>query len=227
MQTEVNHKLVAPEIISKLINISGRQRMLSQRICMYALLANQSEFHKNEGLKIIELFKTSHQLIVNGNQEFPGLFSKNLYRIFFGIENNEGIISDFIETSEAYFKSLNEYDPFNQKSRLITKMIEMSTDRLLKILDSVTSGFEYEMVVSTDNLSKRIQENNFEIKSILNDVSRLAKRTRMVSINAHILAVNAGEIGKEFKVIANEIDSMAGSVDELALRAMSKVFGEN
>ncbi|MCU7873186.1 MAG: type IV pili methyl-accepting chemotaxis transducer N-terminal domain-containing protein [Candidatus Thiodiazotropha sp. (ex Lucinoma borealis)] len=51
------------------INVAGRQRMLSQRVAKEALLAAQSIESRDTVNKTIALFESSHQNLLNGNEE--------------------------------------------------------------------------------------------------------------------------------------------------------------
>jgi hypothetical protein len=213
---------VSTEVLSKLINIAGRQRMLSQRICVCAMMARTGSADSVEqGLALVDFFLGNHENLSVGGGGYPGLFSRDLHDAFFGLENNDALIRKFAEQAADFF--MRRKNGLRVTDEQYDFVVQTAFGRLLNVLDAITGVYEREMKKKGEELSRTISKHNTELKDLLKDVSSLARRTRLVSFNAHVLSVRAGEAGRDFKVIANEIDQMSVTVSELANRALEKV----
>jgi methyl-accepting chemotaxis protein len=56
---------------------------------------------------------------------------------------------------------------------------------------------------------KRLSENSSRIDSIVNVINAITKRTNLLALNASIIAAQAGEYGKSFGVVADEIRNLS------------------
>ena len=54
----------------------------------------------------------------------------------------------------------------------------------------------------------------------MTDIESIAKRARIVSVNAQIVAARAGGAGREFSVVAGELSQITGKIDELVRQAL-------
>jgi hypothetical protein len=76
--------LISNEVIGSLINLSGRQRMLSQRIILNTLLASQGQLAALEiADQALHLFEDTHTILVQGNSQYPGIFFEELQQIIY------------------------------------------------------------------------------------------------------------------------------------------------
>jgi methyl-accepting chemotaxis protein len=55
----------------------------------------------------------------------------------------------------------------------------------------------------------RLSENSTRIDSIVNVINEITKRTNLLALNASIIAAQAGEYGKSFGVVADEIRNLS------------------
>jgi methyl-accepting chemotaxis protein len=56
---------------------------------------------------------------------------------------------------------------------------------------------------------QRLNENSNRIESIVNVINAITKRTNLLALNASIIAAQAGEYGKSFGVVADEIRNLS------------------
>lgn len=91
--------------------------------------------------------------------------------------------------------------------------LELEAQRIGEAIESVVRGSDSALsssdriLVVTGSLESRIGG----IDEIIGVIRNLAERTKLLSINASIIATEAGEHGRAFAVVANEIKDLAGS----------------
>ncbi len=131
------------------VNVSGRQRMLSQRTVQFALrLVNSKDKVKREELrasllKSIDLFEKSHFGLVNGNEEMnlPGKSSTKVKDIFFNTPMLlDKQVRDYIN---AVRKLAHEKEvELTQDNPHLSYIIDTASSRLLKTLDIVVKQYQ-------------------------------------------------------------------------------------
>jgi methyl-accepting chemotaxis protein len=88
---------------------------------------------------------------------------------------------------------------------------------------SVEKGFE-ETKPIMDNLENDIEELTEKISStedILEFIRQMANQIKILAVNAAIQAAKAGEYGVGFRVVANELRSMIGSIEDYLVNSRS------
>lgn len=199
------------ETFSVLINLSGRRRFTSQRVVLYAVLASQC--HENAvrtALDALAMFRDAHDVLVDGNEELPGVFCNELKEVYFGQLQGDKRIRTFIRLAEDTLAAINTGK--REAPMLLAQLIESATP-LLTVLNKITLVYE--------ELSKRhTSQMKQHLRSVMTDIESIAKQARMVSFNAQIVAARAGHTGREFAVVASVLSNITAEIDELVREAM-------
>ncbi|WOD20050.1 type IV pili methyl-accepting chemotaxis transducer N-terminal domain-containing protein [Paraburkholderia kirstenboschensis] len=211
---------VSSEVLSSLINIAGRQRMLSQRIVFKAMLAlRQSAGALAIAQETLRTFADSHAALVQGRDGLPGLFSPALREAFHGNGSGSGHVAkkikDFIALACAALDAI-AHDSASAESAV--EALVASADPLLSDLHGVTAVYEEESRRIARAQKKEQQHLNERIKS-------LAREAHIVSFNGQIVASRTDVTGREFAVVAGVMTSITKELEAVVSAFVKKTSG--
>lgn len=179
----MSSKVISPHVIGQLINISGRQRMLSQRISFFATKAIQEVNSKETEnfLKYLKNYEQSLNLFTESNlrltDQEPGLYSENLYSVFHKTDNNYNRICEFINNCEKLLVILK--DRYTPNDQLLKDIFTESEGPLLKSLNDIVTVYEDEAQRISEIINAEREEKNARLEKM---VLRLQKQEEILAI---------------------------------------------
>ena len=141
---------MAPETWSSLINLAGRQRMLSQRIALMALLADRGDrMARSAARDALQQFSTAHERLSRGGDGLPPPPAEGLREAFFGQQGADPAVRAFITLARQVLESDD-----GQDRDALTRLVAQATP-LLGLLNHLTQAYETHARASAQRAATR------------------------------------------------------------------------
>ena len=127
-------------------------------------------------------------------------------------EELTAVSEETITAAEEIFSSIKEVEQNVKESATLSEKVKndastfgiTSVEKTIEGIQNIKASFD-----KTANFIKKLGGRSDEIGKILNVIDEITDQTTLLALNAAILAAQAGEHGKGFSVVADEIKDLA------------------
>ncbi|MCK5122368.1 MAG: methyl-accepting chemotaxis protein, partial [Methylococcales bacterium] len=216
-KSESDHKLLNTSIIDLLRAVSAlSQKDLTVKIPvaenMTGAVSDSINLLAQEMAKILqEVTSISEQV----NQTSDGVKNQSNNVILFADNQKQEIEKTLNELNRAV-DTMTMVAKFSQSTNQASeKAMAKTEDAVEAVTGTVTSINNIRDIIrETEKRIKRLGERSQEITGAVNIINNIAERTHVLALNAGMQAASAGEAGRGFMVVANEVQRLAESSRE-------------
>ena len=127
------------------------------------------------------------------------------------LDHLTGVVHQSASAMEEINSTLSNVEESAAISHEVSSQVKLQADQSLTVVaETIESMAEIQTSVELSyEAIKRLEENSSRIENIVSVINDITKRTNLLALNASIIAAQAGEYGKSFGVVADEIRNLS------------------
>jgi hypothetical protein len=205
-------RAIGPELWSTLINLAGRQRMLSQRIVLMALLGERGDATARSAAQdALQQFMAAHGRLTRGGDGLPppppAVQQAMAGTLADGSNGADAAVRAFAALAEQSLRT-----EMALARPALGQLVERATP-MLALLNKLTQLYEGLAREAVAHAQQRQA-------GLIGRIERIASEARVISLNARIVAARAGDQGREFGVVASRLVEISAEIEALSREAM-------
>ncbi|WP_162982979.1 methyl-accepting chemotaxis protein [Helicobacter sp. L8] len=179
----------------------------------------------NHFVESIQDFFNYMKATAKSNKEIATMLKSTILAVLEEMKNRTSMINNIRnrtnEINEILGKSLDQAQESQQSLVAVQGSIQTSNGAIASLFGQITeaSKTEEELAIKVEQLSK----NADSVKNILHIIDDIADQTNLLALNAAIEAARAGEHGRGFAVVADEVRNLAARTQKSLVEINSTI----